>query len=173
MLTADEAAGEGGQQTAAQRCHRERLPGDERRHGEVAASESLRSYLGGAGVAEGTRTLPVRVAIATAGRVTTTKPIWIDSRDLGLVSPVMAEPGVFRRTLDGLSDVKPRPDSTGAWYEVGSVKRRQTTLHSRTGQYDFRIHAPSRRSSVEIREPWHLLAQEARTMSDGKAGGFP
>jgi CubicO group peptidase (beta-lactamase class C family)/streptogramin lyase len=61
------------------------------------------------GVADGTRTLPVRMTVSTAGRAAATKGIWVESRDSGLVSPTIAAAGMFRGTLDRPADVPPRP----------------------------------------------------------------
>ena len=65
------------------------------------------------GVADGTRTLPVRMTVSTAGRAAATKAIWVASRDSGLFSPTIAASGTFRGTLDSLNKLKPSPDSTG------------------------------------------------------------
>ena len=64
------------------------------------------------GVADGTRTLPVRMTVSTAGRAAATKAIWVASRDSGLFSPTIAASGTFRGTLDSLNKLKPSPDST-------------------------------------------------------------
>jgi hypothetical protein len=80
------------------------------------------------GVADGTRMLPVRYSVATPGRTTATKVIWIESRDSGLVSPAIAASGAFRGTLDCPSDASPRPDSTGTVTATYGVNKGTATF---------------------------------------------
>lgn len=80
------------------------------------------------GVADGTRMLPVRYSVATPGRTTATKVIWIESRDSGLVSPAIAASGTFRGTLDCPSDASPRPDSTGTVTATYGVNKGTATF---------------------------------------------
>lgn len=82
-------------------------------------------------VADGTRTLPVRMSIAAIGKATATKAIWINSRDSGVENFVAPEPGNYSGTLDCPSDAAPRPASTGtvmATYD-GQSRRGTATFH--------------------------------------------
>ncbi|MEI8368171.1 MAG: hypothetical protein WCJ31_07025 [Planctomycetia bacterium] len=53
------------------------------------------------GVADSTRQIPLRVFIATAARAPLTKPLWIESLDSGLLSPMIAASGTFKGSLEG------------------------------------------------------------------------
>ncbi|MFM8890286.1 MAG: hypothetical protein ACKOTB_01455, partial [Planctomycetia bacterium] len=64
------------------------------------------------GVADGNRTLPVRVSVVTAGKATA-KAIWIESRDSAALRDVSPEAGAFTGTLDCPSVVNSGPNAAG------------------------------------------------------------
>ena len=83
----------------------------ERTNWNIAQTFSIQSLEDGA--ADGTFTLPVRMSIATAGRATAAKTIWIDSLDSGAVNRATTpESGRFSGTLDRLFDTKSSSQST-------------------------------------------------------------
>lgn len=100
------------------------------------------------------------MSIATAGRPTATKAIWFESQGSGDVSPVIAEPGVFRGVLDCLSDLKPRLNPTGTVMPICDGER---------GTATFTV-ATTPAITIDINKfagSWYELASAKRPFSAG------